>query len=322
MNGKAYQSLGGNGSLERYLKDIAQIPLLTRDEELALAAKARKGHKPSQQKLVTSNLRLVVKIGLEYSGLGLPIPDLVSEGNIGLVRAAELYNPDLGTRFSTYAALWIKQRIRRAITNQSRAVRVPIWKNQMVRRMQQASDALTSELGRLPSEEELASDMGIEADAMAKLRKAQINVASLDAPIGGDADDDRSLFQTIMDENMADPAQEISKKDLLLEVVASMNILNDKELKILALRFGLDGEEEKTLDSIGQQFKVSRERVRQLQEIALTKLRRALTDQEKQGKPAGRRSRLRQVQNRLSEIIKPKKGKKPYSVPFLSTALA
>ncbi len=294
---------GSQGSLERYLSEIANIPLLSREEEIELAEKSLKGDKPSRQKLVSSNLRLVVKIALDYVGMGVPVSDLISEGNLGLVRAAELYNPNLGTKFSTYAALWIKQRIRRAITNQSRAVRIPIWKSQLLRRMNNSVDALTTELGRAPTENEIAEDLGLEQEDITKLKRAKINVSSLDASVSSGDDNDASLIDLMMDEKTLDPASELTNKDLLEEAVASLDILSDKELKILSLRFGLNGEKEETLDAIGARFHVSRERIRQLQEIALTKLRRSIAEKEKKGHPAPRKKIFQRVTERIAKLV-------------------
>lgn len=287
--------------LKHYLAEIGTIPLLTREEEIKYATQARKGSRLARETLIKSNLRLVVKIALDYSGMGLPLADLISEGNIGLIRAAELFDPNVGAKFSTYSSLWIKQRIRRAISNQARTVRVPIWRSQLYRRVQLANEALTMELGRAPSEEELIEDGGFNREDLNRAREGTVQVVSLDAPIGDDESESTSLSNRIADDSAVDPALEIERREMLENALASLNVLNDKELKILALRFGLNGRDEQTLETIGKDFKVSRERIRQLQEIALTKLRRAFLVQKNSS--AGRDEAYRQVYARLGHLL-------------------
>ena len=298
-------------SVEMYLKQIAQYPLITKEKEIELAHKIHKGDKKALNELVQANLRLVVKIALEYVGLGLPLPDLISEGNIGLMRAGELFDPSVGAKFSTYAALWIKQRIRRAITNQSKAVRVPVWKVQLLRKMQISTDELVSQLGRQPSELEIAGNAGLDVEDVTRARSAVVQVVSLDSTAPSDEGNENSLSNTIPDEATPDPSTGMQNRELLENALASLNILSDKELKILAMRFGLNGGEEQTLEEIGKNFSVSRERVRQLQEIALTKLRRQLTDDTGDHHiPSERKRHCRVVNERLGSLLKPKKGLK------------
>lgn len=263
-----------NAQLDRYLGDIGEYALLTREEENDLATRAQAGDGEARQQLVKGNLRLVVKIALDYVGMGLPLPDLVSEGNIGLMRASELFDPTVGAKFSTYAALWIKQRIRRAISNQSRTVRVPIWRSQLLRQIRRATDSLTTKLGRQPTDLEVAAEAGVELDDVERSRKAAVQVYSLDASLNPEDPDEATLSNTLPDEQAANPSEDLGQKEMLTGAMASLNVLSDKELKILALRFGLHGQEERTLESIGKDFNVSRERIRQLQEVALTKIRR------------------------------------------------
>jgi len=295
--------------IERYLKEIGEYDLLSREEELDLAHRALTGEVQARQQMVQANLRLVVKIALEYVGIGLPLPDLISEGNIGLVRASELYDPKYGAKFSTYAALWIKQRMRRAITNQGKAVRVPIWKAQMLRRLQVSTDELTSQLGRKPTDSEISEGYGVSFTEMEKIRDGVIHVNSLDAPLGHDEDSESTMGTLLPDEQASDPSQNIAKEEFLEEAVASLNDLDDKELKILAMRFGLNGQEEQTLEVIGKGFNVSRERIRQLQELALIKLRRKLMS-DTEGSPEPNRTKaVRNVAKRLKTIFRriPKK---------------
>jgi RNA polymerase primary sigma factor len=292
-------------SVESYLKEIGRYSLLTREQEIELANRIKDKDHAALQELVQANLRLVVKIALEYVGLGLPLPDLISEGNLGLVRAAELFNPKVGAKFSTYAALWIKQRIRRAITNQGKTVRVPIWKAQLLRKTQIATDELISQLGRQPSEEEIADIAGLEVGDISRARSASVQVVSLDtSPVSMSDSKETTLSNTIPDENATDPAREMAQKELLENAMASLNVLNDKELKILAMRFGLHGHEEETLETIGKDFRVSRERIRQLQEIALTKLRRQLSDDNNlKSSASDRLKNSRQLNERLRVLF-------------------
>ncbi|MDR2462474.1 MAG: RNA polymerase sigma factor RpoD/SigA [Verrucomicrobiales bacterium] len=295
-------------SVESYLKEIGQYSLLNREEEIRLANEIQRHNHAALQTLVQSNLRLVVKIALEYTGLGLPLPDLISEGNLGLVRAAELFNPKVGAKFSTYAALWIKQRIRRAITNQAKTIRVPIWKAQLLRKTQIATEMLLSQLGHAPTDAEIAATAGLEPDDLERARSALVQVVSLDTTPGNLEDSkETNLSNTIPDENTVDPSKEIVQKELLENAMASLNTLNDKELKILSMRFGLHGHEEETLETIGKNFHVSRERIRQLQEIALTKLRRQLTDDSLIISDAERIRNFHELSDRLKVLFGDKK---------------
>ncbi len=308
-------------SVESYLKQIAQYSLITREEEIVLANKIHKGDKRALEMLIQANLRLVVKIALEYVGLGLPLPDLISEGNIGLMRAAELFDPRVGAKFSTYGALWIKQRIRRAITNQSKAVRVPVWKVQLLRKMQISTDELISQLGRQPSDAEIAGNASLDVGDVTRARSAIIQVVSLDSSPHNDEGNETTLSNTLPDEATADPSTGMVNKELMENALASLNILSDKELKILAMRFGLNGGEEQTLEEIGKDFSVSRERVRQLQEIALTKLRRQLSDEAGKHQAASEsRRHYRKVHERLGALFpSTRKGvKKTRSVKSLA----
>jgi RNA polymerase primary sigma factor len=312
-------------SIEQYLKEIGTYPLLDREEELKMARQAQKGDLKARQALVQSNLRLVVKIALEYVGLGLPLPDLVSEGNIGLVRASELFDPGREIKFSTYSALWIKQRIRRAITNQSKTVRVPIWKNQMLRRINISSNHLARELGRQPTEEELALDSGLSMKEIKNLQDGSVQVTSLDAPLGLGDDSELTMGSLLPDENTLIPGQSMHQDELLMETIASLDLLSDKELKIIALRFGLGGKAEQTLDSIGEGFRLSRERIRQLQEMALEKLRQQFKQPSHSLPEKKRRQVVKRVALRLRAIFRGQHQKLAYFSgiePILSMAAA
>jgi RNA polymerase primary sigma factor len=266
--------VAANSSVDQYLREIGVYPLLSAEEEMTMALRAQVGDPEARLTMVQSNLRLVVKIALEYTGLGLPLPDLISEGNIGLMRAAELFDPAKETKFSTYSALWIKQRIRRAITNQGKTIRVPIWKNQLLRRLKITTERMATQLGRQPTELEISDGSGLSPSDILKLQDGSVQISSLDAPLGREEDSETTLGSLLQDETVSRPGDTLARQELLMETVASLDMLDDKELKIIALRFGFDGKGEQTLDSIGKNFRVSRERIRQLQELILVKLRK------------------------------------------------
>lgn len=264
-----------DSGIKIYLREIGQTPLLTREEEVKLARRIKKGDQAARQHMIKANLRLVVKIAHDYANLGLPLLDLISEGNIGLMKAVERFDPKKGGKLSTYAAWWIKQSIKRALANQSKTIRLPVHLVDKIARMRRISTQLAEEFGREPTDEELGEELGISASKVAQLRTAAIRPASLDATVGGD-DDSVSLGDLIGDESATDPHQLLSDKNLKGSVSDLLHVLDDRELKIITARFGLDGKREMTLEEVGKKFKVTRERIRQLQNIALRKLKRAL----------------------------------------------
>lgn len=272
-----------DSGIKIYLREIGQTPLLTREEEVKLARRIKKGDQAARQHMIKANLRLVVKIAHDYSNLGLPLLDLISEGNIGLMKAVERFDPKKGGKLSTYAAWWIKQSIKRALANQSKTIRLPVHLVDKIARMRRISTQLAEEFGREPTDEELAEELNISAAKVAQLRTAAIRPASLDANVGGE-DDSVSLGDLIGDESATDPHQMLSDKNLKGSIGDIMHILDERELKIITARFGLDGKRELTLEEVGKKFKVTRERIRQLQNIALRKLKRAL-DKKDQIKP-------------------------------------
>lgn len=272
-----------DSGIKIYLREIGQTPLLTREEEVKLARRIKKGDQAARQHMIKANLRLVVKIAHDYSNLGLPLLDLISEGNIGLMKAVERFDPKKGGKLSTYAAWWIKQSIKRALANQSKTIRLPVHLVDKIARMRRIATQLAEEFGREPTDEELAEELNISASKVAQLRTAAIRPASLDAAVGGE-DDSVSLGDLIGDESATDPHQMLSDKNLKGSIGDIMHILDERELKIITARFGLDGKRELTLEEVGKKFKVTRERIRQLQNIALRKLKRAL-DKKDQIKP-------------------------------------
>jgi len=261
-----------------YLREIGQIPLLTPQEEIDLAARIKKGDREAETLMIKANLRLVVKIARDYANLGLPSFDLISEGNIGLMKAVERFDPAMGGKLSTYAAWWIKQSIKRALANQSKTIRLPAYLVDKISKIRRASLQMSDELGREPTDDELAQEIGISRSKVSQLKTISIRPASLDAPIGHD--DSTELGETVGDEGAQTPFELLRDKNLRDEVSDLFEVLDDRERKIIFQRFGLDGGKPKTLEEVGKKFGVTRERIRQLQNIALAKLRRALSKKE------------------------------------------
>jgi RNA polymerase primary sigma factor len=258
-----------------YLREIGQIALLTPQEEITLAARIKKGDKEARAIMIRANLRLVVKIAHDYNNLGLPLLDLISEGNIGLMKAVERFDPAKGGKLSTYAAWWIKQSIKRALANQSKTVHLV----DKISKMRRVALQMSEELGREPTDDELAEEVGMASAKVSQLKTVSIRPASLDAPI---SDDDTTEFGEIVgDEEALTPFEQLRDQNLRDEVAELISVLDEREKKIIFSRFGLDGGKPKTLEEVGRKFGVTRERIRQLQNIALMKLRRALQKKEK-----------------------------------------
>lgn len=265
--------------LQLYLRQIGQYPLITVEEEVKLARRIKRGDKEARATMVRSNLRLVVKIARDYSNFGLPLLDLISEGNIGLMKAVERFDPKKGGKLSTYAAWWIKQSIKRALANQSKTIRLPVHLVDKIAKLRRVSAQMTEELGREPTDEELAEEIGMAASKVAALKSAAIRPTSLDQPLNDG--DSTALGDIIGDEEGQNPYEMLRDKDLRDEVGDLLGVLDDRERKIINSRFGLDGQKTKTLEEVGVKFGVTRERIRQLQNIALRKLRRALHKKER-----------------------------------------
>ncbi len=279
-----YRSLmnEGDGGLSKYLREIGQIPLLTPEQEIELAAKIKKGNAAARERMILSNLRLVVTIAHDYVDLGLSLLDLISEGNIGLTKAVERFDPTKGAKLSTYAAWWIKQSIKRALANQSKTIRLPVHLVDKIAKVRRVSLQMSDELGREPTDEELGEEVGIASGKVAKLKSLGIRPVSLDAVVG---DEDSAEFsEMIGDEDAETPFESLRDKNLLRQMDGLLDVLDQREKRIISQRFGLDGGKPKTLEDIGKNFGVTRERIRQLQNIALAKLRRALSKKED---PAG-----------------------------------
>lgn len=275
-----YNEGGENNSMRLYLQEIGKVPLLTPQEEVELAARIKKGDQRARDKMISANLRLVVKIAHDYNNFGLPLVDLISEGNIGLIKAVERFDPSKGGKLSTYAAWWIKQSIKRALANQSKTIRLPVHLVDKISKMRKMALLLQEELGREPTDDELAAEMQMPVNKVAHLKTVSVRPSSLDAPVG---DDEGTHFgELVGDENAPTPFENLHQKTLSSDISDIIDRLEEREAKIINLRFGLTGNPPLTLEEVGQYFNITRERVRQLQNIALTKMRRAMEDIERQ----------------------------------------
>ncbi len=261
-----------------YLREIGRIPLLTPQQEIELAARIKKGDYEARSLMIKSNLRLVVSIAQDYANLGLPLPDVISEGNVGLMTAVDRFDPAKGAKLSTYASWWIKQAIKRALSNQAKTIRLPVHLGDKILKMRRVALQMSEELGREPTHDELAEEIGIASEKISRLKTVSIRPASLDAPV---SDDELTEFgESVADEEAGTPFEFLRDKDLQNEVGGLLDKLDDREKKIISERFGFEGGKRKTLQEIGRRLGVSRERIRQLENIALTKLRRALSQKE------------------------------------------
>lgn len=267
-------SYDGDTAIKLYLREVGQVKLLTPAEEIALAARIKKGDKKAREHMIKANLRLVVKIARDYEGIGLPLLDLISEGNIGLMKAVERFDPAKGGKLSTYGSWWIKQSIKRALANQSKTIRLPVHLVDKISKMRRTALKLQEEYGREPTDEELAEELQTTASRVAAMRMASIRPTSLDAPIGDD--DSNSYSEIVQDENAEDPYEQLEDKTVTGMLEEMVTKLDAREATILRYRFGLDGGTEKTLEEVGEKFNVTRERVRQIQNIALRKMRKMI----------------------------------------------
>lgn len=266
-------------SMQIYLREIGRTALLTPQDEIRLAARIKKGDEAARQLMIRANLRLVVKIANDYSRYGLPLLDLVSEGNIGLMKAVERFDPKKGGKLSTYAAWWIKQGIKRALANQSKTIRLPAHLVDKIARMRRSERKLADLLGRDPTPDELAKEVGVPVSVVNHWQLASMRPASLDAPVG---DSDGAEFgELIGDDRARSPFHEINDEQLRTEMESLMVKLDHREREILKHRFGLQGVQEETLEDVGVRFKVTRERVRQIQNEALKKLRAMMLENER-----------------------------------------
>jgi RNA polymerase primary sigma factor len=272
---------GERSGLQLYLQEIAKTPLLTIAEEVALARRIHRGDQAARDHMIKANLRLVVKIAHDYENFGLPLLDLISEGNIGLIKAVVRFDPRKGGKLSTYAAWWIKQCMKRALANQSKTIRLPVHLISKISAMRRAATKLAEESGREPTDEEVAAELDIPVHKVAHLKSVSIRPTSLDAPIGEEGES-ATFGEIVRDENALSPYENAREDNLKSDLNRMINSLDRREADILRMRFGLDGHDELTLDEVGKKFAVTRERVRQLQVLALKKIRGLMARNEAQ----------------------------------------
>ena len=262
-------------SVRLYLREIGKIPLLTVEEENDLAQRIVKGDKKAKDKMIEANMRLVVSVAKRYSGRGLDLLDLIQEGNTGLIRAVEKFDPDKGFKFSTYATWWVRQAITRAIADQARTIRIPVHMVETINKVLRTTRRLTTELDREPTNEEIAKALKMEQSKVDYVMRIKQDIASLDATVGKDGDDEESVLgDFVEDEERISPEESASNqilKEQLSEIIAT---LTDREQKIIRLRFGIGGDRPHTLEEVGAEFDVTRERIRQIEAKALAKLRK------------------------------------------------
>jgi RNA polymerase primary sigma factor len=262
-----------NAVLNRYLVEIGRTPLLTPAEEIDLARRIQNGDAAARERMISANLRLVVTIARDYINLGLPLVDLISEGNIGLMKAIDRFDPEKATKLSTYAIWWIKQAIKSALGNQSKTIRLPAKTIEKITRMRRVSAQMGNELGREPSEDELSEELGIATEKVMRLRSVGLRPESLNARV--DADELTELGENIPDEEAQTPFESLRERDFSDQIDHVLKNLNKREATIIAERFGLNGATAKPLEEVAAIIGVTRERARQLELIGLAKLRRA-----------------------------------------------
>lgn len=257
--------------VKAYLKEIGRVPLLTMEQELELARAAQAGDADARRKLSEANLRLVVSVAKRYAGRGLPFLDLIQEGNLGLMKAAEKFEPDRGFRFSTYATWWIRQSITRAIADQGRVIRIPVHLVESINRVKKTTGELLRKNGREPTAEEIAVRLDMEPDRVRELLQLAQDPISLETPVG--EEEDAHLEDFIQDEEAGVPVDEAGRELLRRELANVLKSLTPREERVLTLRFGLEDGQARTLEELGKEFNVTRERIRQIEAKALRKLR-------------------------------------------------
>ena len=261
-------------SVRLYLREIGKIPLLTTEEEQELAKKIVEGDKKAKDKMVEANMRLVVSIAKRYSGRGLDFLDLIQEGNTGLLRAVEKFDPEKGFKFSTYATWWIRQAITRAIADQARTIRIPVHMVETINKVLRTTRKLTTELNREPTNEEIAKELDMEVEKVEYVMRIKQDIASLDASVGRDGDDEDSVLgDFVEDEERVSPEDSAAMQILKEQLASIIASLSDREQKIIKMRFGIGGERPHTLEEVGAEFSVTRERIRQIEAKALRKLK-------------------------------------------------
>lgn len=268
--------------IKAYLRDIRKIPLLDAKQEVDLARKIQKGDREARNVMIRSNLRLVISIAKRYSNLGVPLSDLIEEGNIGLMKSVDKFDPEKGFRFSTYAAWWIKQGISRAIIDQGKMIRVPVYMNEEILKYKKVTEELTHKLKRKPRVGEVAKRLQISVEKVRELEKAIAKMSSLDAPIGEEGDG--QVKDIIEDQSLVSPDEHLELFFNRERALGFLENLNERERKILDMRFGLSDGNTHTLAEIAQELGVSRERVRQLEAATIKKIRQVIKQKEKNKK--------------------------------------
>ena len=280
LDSQKHSSREHNSSMKIYMKELGAIPLLTPEQEIELGNKIKEGDEQAREKMIKANLRLVVKIAKEYEGMGLSLLDLINEGNIGLMHAVSKFDPSKGFKFSTYGAWWIRQNIRRAISNYSKTVRLPIHLEDKLSKMRKISSMILAKTGVEPTVEELSQVLNLPVRKVEALRELNAPTVSLDAPVG--EENDNTLSEIIKDNSIQTPLEHLENKSMKQMLLEVMQTLSERERDILIYRFGLTEGGEKTLDEVGKHFSLTRERVRQIQNLALAKLRIMIQDFEKE----------------------------------------
>ncbi|MDP8253921.1 MAG: RNA polymerase sigma factor RpoD/SigA [Candidatus Kaelpia aquatica] len=285
--------------LKDYFREIRNIPVLSFDEERELVIKAQKGNEKARIKLIRSNLRLVVKVARKYERLGMSLPDLIEEGNIGLMKALSRFKVELGFRFSTYASWWIRQHVIRGLANQSRVVRIPVYMTELLHKMRKAQEKLTQKYGRRPTDQEIAKSLGCKVSKVHKLKKAQYNASSLDRRVSEEGDIE---FIDLLQDDEIEAVDELVNLFEKEEVAELLLFMDERSRSIIKLRFGLESGLPKTLAEISRKFNITRERVRQIEKEALLKMREIITSD----KPL---MRTEKKEEEALSSIEPKKSK-------------
>ena len=265
------EGIGTNDPVRMYLKEIGNIPLLTPEEEVELAKEMKEGSKQAAKKMAEANLRLVVSIAKRYVGRGMQFLDLIQEGNVGLIKAIEKYDYTKGYKFSTYATWWIRQAITRSIADQARTIRIPVHMVETMNKLTKVQRSLTQELGREPSVEEIAENVHMDVNRVREILKLAQETVSLETPVG--SEEESHLADFIEDDHTPLPSDEAAFGQLKDDIRSVLDKLNEREQKVLRMRFGLDDGRARTLEEVGKEFNVTRERIRQIEAKALRKLR-------------------------------------------------
>lgn len=259
-------------STKMYMREMGAIPTLSIEDEKIITQRIANGDEEAKKELIEANLRLVISVAKRYIGCGIPFQDLVQEGNIGLIKAADKFDFNKGFHFSTYAIWWIRQTISRAIADQNRLIRVPVHMSELINKIKRASRELTVKLHRDPTDAEIAKKLGIDEQEVTEANKYVISMSSLDTPIGGE-DEEVTIGSFIADTNISDPIENCERQDLHNALNKVLSTLSEREANILKLRFGFDGNQPMTLEEVGQQYGITKERVRQIEIKALQKMR-------------------------------------------------